>query len=213
MVRYAVVRAMDMRFSETRPPGYLKLVTVLVVLTISASLAGGAKSMTLEEAIKKHGGQSPEWLAQATGASVDDVIKASVEKYRIPISADKFDEVWAKLTEWDNPLFIMIVAGTVVEVHSKIPMGTYGQGFYNLNATEGLSGHFQPDNIEAIYIVEEASRGGGISRQVAFYDENGDRIFGIFVDRMESGGQHYPGTLVKFEDMRDFYRTRALSGR
>ncbi len=203
---------MDIRFSETRIADYLKFIMAIVVLIMSASLVG-AQPMTLEGAIKKHGGKSPEWLAQATGASVDDVIKASVEKYRIPISADKFDEVWAKLTEWENPLFIMIVAGTVAEVHSRIPMGTYGQGFYNLNATEGLSGHFQPDNIEAIYIVEEASRGGGISRQVAFYDENGDRIFGIFVDRMESGGQHYPGTLAKFEEMRDLYRKRALSGK
>lgn len=173
-------------------------------------VVGTNKSMSIEEAIKEHGGKSPEWIAEATGMSVQEVVAGSLEKYRVPIAAGKFDEVWAKLTEWENPLFITIVGGTVVEVHSTIPMGEYGQGFYNLNATTGLSGHVQPDNIKAIYVVEEASRGGGVSRQVAFYDEEGKRIFGIFVDRDESGGEHYPGTLAQFEEMRDFYKAQAL---
>ncbi len=186
------------------------MISLTIALLMLPVQVANSQSLTMEEAIEEHGGKSTEWLAEATGSSVADVVAASVEKHRVPVGADKFDEVWAKLTEWENPLFITIVAGTVVEVHSPIPMGEYGQGFYNLNSTTGLSGHVQPDNVKAIYVVEEASRGGGVSRQVAFYDEDGNRIFGIFVDRDESGGEHYPETLAQFEEMRDFYKAQAL---
>ncbi len=178
---------------------------VFLVLPFSAN----AQTMSLEEAIKKHGGHSVEWLSEATGASEEDVTAALLANYRVPIDADKFDEVWEKLTEWENPLFITIVAGTVIEVHSKIPKGEYSQGFYNLNSMDGLSGHFQPKNMEAIYIIEEPSREGGVSRQVAFYDKDGKRIFGIFVNRLASGGEHDAATLAQFQAMNAYYKEQA----
>ncbi len=49
-----------------------------------------------------------------------------------------------------------------------------------------------------------------MSRQVAFYDENGKRAFGVFVNRLESGGAHHEGTLAQFKEMQEFYRQRAL---
>jgi heme iron utilization protein len=167
-----------------------------------------AQTLSLDEAMKKHAGHSVEWLVEATSESKDAVTAALLAKYRVPIDADKFDEVWDKLTTWENPLFITIVAGTVIEVHSKIPKGSYGQGFYNLNSMDGLSGHFQPKNIEAIYVIEEPSREGGVSRQVAFFDKDGNRVFGIFVNRLASGGEHDPATLVQFQELNAYYKAQ-----
>ena len=180
-------------------------ITALLALPLSAM----AQDMSLEEAIKKHSGHSVEWLSDATGKSEDEVTAALLAAYRVPIDADKFDEVWEKLTKWENPLFITIVSGTVIEVHSKIPMGDYAQGFYNLNSTDGLSGHLQPKNMGAIYIIEEPSREGGVSRQVAFYDKDGKRIFGIFVNRLASGGEHDEVTLAQFQAMNTYYKAQA----
>ncbi|MEQ8510256.1 MAG: ChuX/HutX family heme-like substrate-binding protein [Rhodospirillaceae bacterium] len=182
----------------------LSLFTVLAL-----SFSATAQDLSLEEAVKKHGGRSVEWLSEAIGVSEDEVTAALLANYRVPIDADKFDEVWAKLTEWENPLFITIVSGTVIEVHSKIPMGEYAQGFYNLNSMDGLSGHLQPKNMGAIYIIEEPSREGGVSRQVAFYDKDGKRIFGIFVNRLASGGEHDAATLAQFQAMNAYYKEQA----
>lgn len=176
---------------------------------LALSFSATAQDLSLEEAVKKHGGRSVEWLSEATGVSEDEVTAALLANYRVPIDADKFDEVWAKLTEWENPLFITIVSGTVIEVHSKIPMGEYAQGFYNLNSMNGLSGHLQPKNMGAIYIIEEPSREGGVSRQVAFYDKDGKRIFGIFVNRLASGGEHDAATLAQFQAMNAYYKEQA----
>ncbi|MBT5566839.1 MAG: hypothetical protein HOH20_07720 [Rhodospirillaceae bacterium] len=181
------------------------MISAMLVLPVGAH----AQSMSLDDAMKKHKGHSVEWIAEATGESETDVTTALLANYRVPIDADEFDEVWEKLTEWENPLFITIVAGTVIEVHSKIPMGSYSQGFYNLNSMDGLSGHFQPKNMEAIYIIEEPSREGGVARQVAFYDKGGKRIFGIFVNRLASGGEHDPATLVQFQAMNEYYKAQA----
>ncbi|NKB45882.1 MAG: hypothetical protein GKS03_16580 [Alphaproteobacteria bacterium] len=183
--------------------------TLVISSILIFPMASFADSISLDEAMKKNKGQSVEWIADATGASEDDVTAALLANYRVPIDADKFDEVWDKLTKWENPLFITIVAGTVIEVHSKIPKGSYSQGFYNLNSMDGLSGHFQPKNIDAIYIIEEPSREGGVARQVAFYDKDGKRVFGIFVNRLASGGEHDPGTLVQFQAMNEYYKEQA----
>ena len=63
--------------------------------------------------------------------------------------------------------------------------------------------------LEAIYIIEEPSREGGVARQVAFYDKGGKRIFGIFVNRLASGGEHDPATLVQFQAMNEYYKAQA----
>lgn len=185
-----------------------KLMAVCAV--VSVAWGGVAQAADLEDVIKENRGRTPEWIAEQAGVSVDEAVQALVANYHIPISAGKFDEVWERLATWENPLFITIVAGTVIEVHSKIPVGEYGQGFYNLNSMDGLSGHFQPNNIKAIYIIEEPSREGGVSRQVAFFDENGDRVFGIFVNRLASGGEHDPRTLEQFQAMKEDYRKAVL---
>jgi heme iron utilization protein len=168
-----------------------------------------AQPVALAEAVKKNPGRSVEWLMETTGAPKDKVVAELIANYRVPVAAEKFDEVWSKLTEWENPLFITIVAGTVVEVHSRIPKGSYGQGFFNLDSTDGLSGHLQPKNIAAIQIIEEPSREGGVARQVAFFDKDGKRVFGIFVNRNVSGGQHDPKTLEQFQAMNAFYKSQS----
>lgn len=189
----------------------LRAFTLVFGLMLGAAIVTGAQAQSLPEIIKKNPGRSPEWLAETSKSSVDDVVKALVANYRIPISPSKFDEVWTRLTTWENPLLIAIVAGNVIEVHSKLPKGSYAQGFFNLEHTASLTGHFKPESIKAIYIVEEPSREGGVSRQVAFYDEEGKRIFGIFVDRNESGGEHYPGTLAQFKEMQAFYQKQVAA--
>ncbi|MDX2141929.1 MAG: ChuX/HutX family heme-like substrate-binding protein [Rhodospirillaceae bacterium] len=181
----------------------------LAALLILPANGANAQSMSLPEAVKKNPGRSVEWLMEATGAPEEKVVAELIANSRVPVSPDKFDEVWNKLTEWEKPLFITIVAGTVVEVHSRIPKGSYGQGFFNLDSTDGLSGHFQPKNVAAIQIIEEPSREGGVARQVAFFDKDGKRIFGIFVNRDVSGGQHDPKTLEQFQAMNAYYKTQA----
>ena len=187
---------------------YLKPLIGFMALILWAGAAASVTAQDIASVIKKNPGRSPEWLAETAKSSVDDVVKALVANYRIPIAANKFDEVWERLTTWENPLLITIVGGSVIEVHSKLPKGSYDQGFFNLEHTASLTGHFKPENIKAIYIIEEPSREGGVARQVAFYDADGKRIFGIFVDRTESGGEHYPGTLAQFKEMQDFYKTK-----
>jgi putative heme utilization carrier protein HutX len=179
-------------------------------LCLVIAVTGTASAQSLAEIIKKNPGRSPEWIAETAKQPLAEVTKQLVAGYRVPISPAKFDEVWLKLTEWENPLLITIVGGSVIEVHSKIPKGSYDQGFFNLEHTAQLTGHFKVENIKAIYMVEEPSRGGDVQRQVAFYDADGKRIFGVFVDRNESGGKHYPGTLKQYQAMMEHYKAEAL---
>ncbi|MBL8642396.1 MAG: hypothetical protein JNK21_00570 [Rhodospirillaceae bacterium] len=189
---------------------YLKLILLLAVVALCPGVMGNAYAQDLKDIIKKNPGRSPEWIAETAKQPVAEVVKQLVAGYRVPIAPSKFDEVWLKLTTWENPLLITIVAGTVIEVHSKIPKGSYAQGFFNLEDGAPLTGHFRPDNIKAIYVIEEPSREGGVARQVAFFDAEGKRVFGIFVDRKESGGEHYPGTLAQFKELQAFYSKQAL---
>ncbi|MBL8628409.1 MAG: hypothetical protein JNM81_02195 [Rhodospirillaceae bacterium] len=179
---------------------------LLLTFVLCVAAAPRADAQSLAETIKKNPGRSPEWIAETAKVSRDEAVKALVAGYRIPVDGGKFDEVWTKLTTWENPLLITIVAGSVIEVHSKIPKGKYDQGFFNLEDGASLTGHFKPENIKMIYIIEEPSREGGVARQVAFYDADAKRVFGIFVDRKESGGEHYPGTLAQFKELQEFYR-------
>ena len=187
-----------------------KLLATIVFLT--SLIITSASADTIAETIKANPGLSPEKIAETAGASVDDVVTELVAQYRVPISVDRFDEVWAKLTEWESPLFITIVAGSVIEVNSRIASGSYDVGFFNLEDSYPLSGHYQPENMGAIYVIESPSREGGVARQVAFFDEEGNRIFGIFVNRVVETGEHHPETLAKFKEMQTYYQNIATGG-
>lgn len=179
-----------------------------VVVGFMLCFAASAQAEDLKQIIKKNPGRSVEWIAEAGKVSRDEAVQALVAAYRVPVSPDKFDEVWSKLTTWENPLLITIAAGSVIEVHSKIPKGNYAQGFFNLEDGQALSGHFKPENIKQIYIIEEPSREGGVARQVAFFDAEGKRAFGVFVDRVTSGGEHFAGTLAQFKELQTFYKAQ-----
>lgn len=184
------------------------LIRPLIVLVGFVYAVSSAHAQDLKDVIKKNPGQSVEWIATTAKVSPEEATKALVAAYRIPVPGAKFEEVWTKLSTWENPLLITIVAGSVIEVHSKIPKGAFAQGFYNLEDGQALTGHFKPENIKQIYIIEEPSREGGVARQVAFFDAEGKRAFGVFVDRKQSGGEHYPGTLAQFKEMQEFYKAQ-----
>ena len=74
--------------------------TYIVAAIVAAVMfvAPQASADDIDTAIKQNPGRSPAWLAEQTGLSEDAVVEALVGKYRIPVSPDKFDEVWAKET-------------------------------------------------------------------------------------------------------------------
>ncbi len=122
------------------------------------------------------------------------------------ISADKaigttgagFAPIWDSLTQWDGALFLVLKAGAVFEISSKVSKGepSTKSKFFNLGHEGALSGHLRPDLVSSIYALQLPAR-EGMSRGVMFYDAKGENILGVFAGG--EGKEPTTAQLAQFE--------------
>lgn len=113
-----------------------------------------------------------------------------------------FEKVWASLQGWDDATVVLLKGANVVEVRGRIPSGapsTKSQ-FFNLKQDgAGLGGHFRPDLMGAIYVVELAGAQGPL-RGVTFVDLAGESLFGVY---LPEGAGEKPGLAAAFGRTRE----------
>ena len=181
---------------------------LVLALTVWAGPAAADKA-ELAALVKERPGWSPQRLAQESGMGLDSVTAGLVEMGRVPIAAERFVEVWTRLLDWESPLVIAIVAGSVLEIHGRLKGGEFGRGYYNLGDVDaGLSGHLKPDAMGAIYATT-STRNNNATHQVVFYDTDGGRVFSVYINRVEDGS-HHPQTLAQFQNLKADYQALAL---
>ena len=127
--------------------------------------------------------QLPSKLAESLGVSGGSVIEALPETMRVAIGVDQFDSVWKRLREWEKVLTVVKMLGSVFEFRAPLRGGTYGRGFFNIDERDlALEGHFRPDNLAAIYLLNKPFRGRDTC-QCAFYHRQGNRVLTVYVGR------------------------------
>ncbi len=146
-----------------------------------------AQRQLVVSALKESPKFSPAKVASATGIPEAAVVHAMPMEARIPVTMLKFDSVWQALTEWQDALVIVLSSDSVFELMGPLPKGEAARGFFNFdNPDSGYRGHLKVDRLAAIYLLS-TDGDNGETHQVAFYDNDGRRVFSVYVPRNEEG--------------------------
>ncbi len=107
------------------------------------------------------------------------------------IDGQHAEKILVELSTWGNVTTIILHGGSVFEFKGPFPVGSMGEGFYNLGSAEqgpasGFEGHINLSLITRIDFQERKHRGRD-SHALVFNDKNKQPIFKVFVGREENG--------------------------
>ncbi|MEM8954219.1 MAG: heme utilization cystosolic carrier protein HutX [Verrucomicrobiota bacterium] len=155
------------------------------------------EKVAIIDAINENPDTLPRIMAEEHNVSEAAVVEALPDGMSLRIEPSAFEELWADLTTWENPLLIVIASGSVFEIPGPLGPGEFGRGYYNIDAEENAwGGHLKPDQLGAIYLIQKPFRGND-TWQCAFYDKEGSRVFSIYVGR--EGDEPHGPTLEAFD--------------
>lgn len=130
---------------------------------------------------------SPAKIASATGIPEAAVVHAMPMEARVPVTMLKFDSVWQALTEWQDALVNVLSSDSVFELMGPLPKGEAARGYFNFDDPDSAyGGYLKLDRLAAIYLLS-TDGDNGETHQVAFYDNDGRRVFSVYVPRDEEG--------------------------
>jgi hypothetical protein len=141
-----------------------------------------------------------ETVAAEVGLPTQSVLELTPRKERIFIPAEQFETVWRELSTWGEVLFIVHTKDIVCEVVGRLPIGSFGHGYYNIHGDSPIGGHIRASNCRAIYLVDRPFHGRR-SCSVQFFNAAGEPMFKVFV-RRDKARELLPDQLAKFEAMK-----------
>ena len=97
-------------------------------------------------------------------------------------SGSAFSRVWGKLEGLQKVTIMIVVEGSLFEVHSDIPAGVPSKrsSFFNLAPGNALGGHLNPQSIHAIYSLHLPMERDDMYA-IIFYNELGQQAFGFYL--------------------------------
>lgn len=126
---------------------------------------------------------SPSSIASTTGLTEAAVVHGMPVKARISVPTREFESVWQKLTEWEDALVVVLSSDSVFELAGPVPNGSAEGGYFDFDDPDSFyGGHLKLDRMAAIYLLSTEDNNGG-AHQVAFYDQDGRRVFSVYVPR------------------------------
>ena len=121
-------------------------------------------------------------LAEQFSVSEKEVAENLPENIQSFAPKEDFETIWKELTSWEKATFILRSCGTVLEVKSVIPKGSFGHGYFNLMGDTPLNGHLKMDDLQDICFLSLPFMGLE-SHSVQFFDTEGKVKFAIYVGR------------------------------
>lgn len=98
-------------------------------------------------------------------------------------ASERFDEVWARLAQWEKATLFVVHDGHVFEIEGKLSAGKRAQGYYNILGKDAMiGGHLRFDAIGAIAFVT-LSFMKRESLSVQFFNKEGRVSFAVYVGR------------------------------
>ena len=135
----------------------------------------------LAERVAAGAGDLLEQIAREYGVSTLEVVRNLPSDQGVVVSGDAFADIMQDISSWGDVLFLIHNSDIVLECTGKVPLGTFGHGYYNIHGDSPIGGHIKADNCKAIAFVERGLKRVGMS--VQFYNGAGEAAFKIFVGR------------------------------
>lgn len=143
--------------------------------------------MSITAALEEAPTSSPAELARKLGFPEATVVHGLPSEMRVPVAMTEFEDVWQTLTEWQDALVIVLSSESVFELFGPLPAGEAARGYFNFDAPGSpYGGHLKTGRLAAIYLLSTSGRNGE-THQVAFYDQEGNRVFSVYVPRDDEG--------------------------
>jgi len=120
-----------------------------------------------------------EVVAREAGVPTQMVLEALPPASRIFVAPERFEDLWETLATWGEVLFIVHTADIVLECEGKLPVGSFGMGYYNIHGDSPIGGHIRAANCRAIYLVDRLFHGRR-SCSVQFFNAGGEAMFKVF---------------------------------
>ncbi len=141
-----------------------------------------------------------ETIARGAGVPTQVVLEMLPAEQRALVSPERFLTLWERLGTWGEILFIVNTPDIVLECTGRLPMGSFGQGFFNIHGDSPIGGHIRADSISAIYLVDRLFHKRR-SLSVQFFNGAGEPAFKVFV-RRDSAKVLDPAQTELFEALR-----------
>jgi putative heme utilization carrier protein HutX len=168
-------------------------ITAVLMTTFSLKAAANPlcaspeERQSVESVLKESPKSSPAKIGSATGIPEAAVVRAQPMEARIPMTLLEFDSVWQALTELQNALVIVLWSDSVFELMGPLPKGEAARGYFNFDhADSPYGGHLKVDRRAASYLLS-TDGDSGETHQVAFCDNDGRRVFSVYVPRDDEG--------------------------
>ena len=167
------------------------IIFVLVLTSFFLSEGAGASKLCstpveqheVAKALSESAQKRPGQIAKDLNITEAAVVHALPVESRVPVQVEEFESLWSKLTQWDDALLIAFSAGSVFEMFGPLPRGQFLRGYLDLDKNgNAYGGHVKVDNLSAIYLLSTEGENGAV-HQVAFFDREGRRVFGVYVPR------------------------------
>lgn len=142
-----------------------------------------------------------ETVAEACGATMQDVLAELGPDQALRIEGALFEEIWAELTAWGEIMFIVHTRDGVFEVSGALPPGSSGRGYFNIHGDSPIGGHLRADRCASIWLVDRPFFGRR-SCSVQFVNGEGGVMFKVFVARMPDRTLE-PTQLARFEALKE----------
>lgn len=155
----------------------------------------------LTQALANHPGGILESVARQHGVSYLDVLDCLPAGMQVQVPGGHFAAAMADMTDWGDVVFIVHTDDLVAEIKGPLPPGSFGAGFFNLQAETGLSGHLRAGHCATIAFVRRPFMGKD-SASVQFLNQQGECMFKVFVGR-DADGQLRPEQIQRFEQLRE----------
>ena len=130
---------------------------------------------------------TPALIAREIGIAEAAVVHGLPAEHRTAVPIGEFEALWQRLTEWDDALVIALSSDSVFEMFGPLPAGSVDRGYFNFDEPDSpYGGHLKIERLAAIYLLSTHGRNGE-THQIAFFDEEGRRVFSVYVPRDDEG--------------------------
>lgn len=133
--------------------------------------------------VQKKPGLPLSIMAEKLEMSEAAVVEALPEEMRIRAPVEDFEKIWNELRTWEKATFIVSNRGAIIEMSGRLPKGSFGQGYFNLDAKTGMmGGHLKIDSLGSIWLVSKPFFYLE-SHSLHFYAADGSSAFSVYAGR------------------------------
>src|SRR5688500_6168875 len=157
-------------------------------------------SARIDQALAERADGVLEMIAAKCEVSLWQVFERLPEGQAVSFAGDRFEEVWAELTRWEQVLFIVHTNDIVLECEGALPPGTSAHGYVNIHGDSPIGGHIKASNCTRIVFVDRLFHGRR-SCSIQFLNGAGNAMFKVFV-RRDKQRELLPEQVALFEALR-----------